>query len=318
MMAMFSPLPQGDIKNAKVLIVDDDISNIKLVAAILRDHYEVSVATSGVQALNLAHTFGPDLILLDVVMPGASGYEVCQLLRQSPETATIPVIFITAQDGLNDELAGLNVGAVDFIRKPINQMILLARVRTHITLKRQSDYLRKIASIDGLTGVANRRELERNLDIVWQQSVRNHSSFSFLMIDVDYFKKFNDFYGHQHGDDCLIAVAGAIKSACHRPLDVVARYGGEEFCCLLPDTDQKGMRHVAESVTDAVAALQMEHAGVGPNAIVTVSIGAVSAIGAKSEPIDALVRTADQLLYKAKTEGRNRVCYSGGETGGGR
>jgi diguanylate cyclase (GGDEF)-like protein len=200
------------------------------------------------------------------------------------------------------------VGAVDFIYKPINPNIVRARVKTHITLKTQADLLRDWVYIDGLTNVNNRRYFDERLNSEWNRATRNHTELSLLLLDVDFFKRYNDYYGHQAGDDCLRKVAAAIKSTIKRPTDLVARYGGEEFACLLPDTNLDGALYLAEAIKQAIIALNITHTGSTIIPQVTVSAGVcIKPANYQGSP-ETLLRRADLQLYNAKESGRNRVC----------
>ena len=195
------------LQKPKLLLVDDQRVNILVLHELFREECEVFMATGGEQALQVCRTVLPDLILLDVYMEGLDGHEVCRRLKASPDTCDIPIIFVTAQGAEQDEVRGLELGAVDFIVKPINPVIVKARVNTHLTLKRQSDILRSFALLDGLTGVANRRKFDEELELNWRRSLREHTALSVIMIDVDYFKQFNDIYGHPAADTVLTKMA---------------------------------------------------------------------------------------------------------------
>ena len=184
----------------KLLVVDDQRINILVLNELFREDCDVFMATSGEQALQVCRAQLPDLVLLDVQMDGIDGYEVCRRLKADAESRNIPVIFITAQGGEADEVRGLQLGAVDFIAKPINPVIVRARVQTHLTLKLQSDLLRSMTLFDGLTGVPNRRKFDEQLVRDWRQSQREQTALSVILIDVDHFKRYNDHYGHQAGD----------------------------------------------------------------------------------------------------------------------
>ena len=223
------PIPRlpSDLPNRRrrLLIVDDQPINIQALYQAFSADHQVFMATSGPQALALCLSKQPDLVLLDVMMPGMDGFEVCRRLTADPATADIPVIFVTAHSDEAAETLGLDVGAVDFISKPINPNIVRARVRTHVTLKAQSDLLRHWVYIDGLTGVHNRRYLDERLATEWGRAVRCSTTLSVVLIDVDFFKPYNDHYGHHAGDDCLRRVASTLKAGLRRPGDLMTRYG---------------------------------------------------------------------------------------------
>lgn len=303
------PLPDSltEGRRPKLLIVDDQPINIQVLYQLFSKDHQVFMATTGKQALALSVSQQPDLVLLDVVMPDMDGYEVCAQLKADPLTRGIPVIFVTANTDEASEERGLDVGAVDFISKPVNPKIVRARVATHMTLKMQSDILLSWVYIDGLTGVNNRRYFNEQLAVEWSRAERNHSGLSALMIDVDYFKHYNDRYGHQMGDDCLRRIASAIKASLRRPADQIARYGGEEFVCLLPDTDLEGVMQIAEKIRANVEQLQITHADSEASAYVTISLGGCSKLAHQAGLPDAFIQQADAQLYAAKRAGRNRI-----------
>ena len=306
---MSASTPQSTpARRPRLLVVDDQPVNIQaLYQAFAADH-QVLMATGGEQALALCAGQQPDLVLLDVVMPGMDGHEVCRRLKADAATRDIPVIFVTAHNDEAAETLGLELGAVDFISKPINPKIVRARVRTHLTLKAQSDLLRQWVYIDGLTGVYNRRHFDERLAAEWGRAGRSGSALSVVLLDVDLFKRYNDRYGHQAGDDCLRRVATALKTGTRRPGDLVARYGGEEFVCLLPDTALPGAMVLAQQLGAAVHALQIEHGDSAVAPVVTVSLGVCTRPAGDAGSAAALLRQADAQLYRAKTLGRHQVC----------
>ncbi|MGO4999576.1 diguanylate cyclase domain-containing protein [Oceanisphaera sp. W20_SRM_FM3] len=298
------PHPVGPIR---ILIVDDQPVNIRVLHQVFRGEFEVLMATSGEQAITVCREQHPDIILLDVIMPGISGHEVCRRLKADPGTRDIPVIFVTSQNQDGDEALGFEMGAVDFITKPINPIIVLARVRTHLALKLQSDLLRSIAMIDGLTKIANRRKFDEELAINWRACQREGHPLSLVLLDLDSFKQYNDTYGHQQGDACLVAVAGVLTQSVRRPHDVVARYGGEEFVCILPETDSLGAMQRAETMRAAVKALAIAHQDSAAGPLVSISLGVATQIPSADSSPEALLAAADAQLYLAKAAGRDRV-----------
>ncbi|KRA16325.1 MULTISPECIES: diguanylate cyclase [unclassified Lysobacter] len=293
-------------RRARLLVVDDQPINIRALHEVFSADHDVFMATNGAQALAFCRQTPPDLVLLDVVMPDLSGLEVCRALKADPETQSIPVIFVTSLDDPAEEAACWDAGGVDFITKPINALTVRNRVRAHLTLKQQSDLLRRMAWVDGLTGVANRRQFDERLAREWQRCRRGGQPLSAGIIDIDHFKAYNDTYGHLAGDDCLRQVAAAIESSLARPGDLVARTGGEEFTCLLPEIDLAGARVVVENVERAVRALGISHAA-SEHGTVTVSIGIATAQPAEEENAESLLNRADSGLYRAKRGGRARV-----------
>jgi len=258
-----------------LLIVDDDTSAIRILSKAIGSLGKVRFATNGSDALRAAQEERPDLVLLDAEMPGMGGFEVCERMKTEMELRDVPVIFITSHTEANMEEAGLALGAVDFIGKPIRPAIVNARVKTHLHLKLAMDRLNLLAQTDGLTGLANRRFLDQTIEREWLRTRRNGQPFSLLLMDIDYFKRYNDRNGHLQGDQCLIAVAHALRACINRPADLVARYGGEEFAVLLPETDHVGACRMAEQLGDAVRHLNIPHPD-SPHGNVTVSIGVAS------------------------------------------
>ena len=291
----------------RILIIDDSTTSIRLVSHFVRDLGNVHFATSGEAGIALAAELLPDLILLDFEMPGLDGVSTCQRLKQQAELGDIPVIFITAHSSVDHEVAGLAAGAVDFIPKPLSEPIVRARVKTHLTLKRQSDLLRAQAWRDGLTGLYNRRAFDDALSIESRRHRRNAASLGLVMLDIDHFKAFNDHYGHQAGDACLQQVANALAGCARRPGEMAARYGGEEFAIILPNTEPADCARLCERVADAVRALSLRHE-TSPAGIVTLSIGYATQQPRDDEAGSELLARADKALYQAKQNGRNRVC----------
>jgi diguanylate cyclase (GGDEF)-like protein len=291
----------------KLLLVDDQPINIQVMHQIFGGDYQVFMATNGPQAVALCQSNPPDLVLLDIVMPGMDGFEVCSLLKASDLTCNIPVIFVTAHTDAAQETHGLSLGAVDFIAKPVNPAVVRARVKTQLTLKFQSDLLRKLVFLDGLSGVFNRRYFDQQLGVEWARSTRSSSPLSAIMIDVDHFKLFNDCYGHQAGDDCLRQIAVTLKTSLKRPADLVARYGGEEFACILPDTPFSDAMGLANELERKVRALSIPHAQSSVAHVVTVSVGVATRTLDSVDDQAALIGLADAQLYEAKQSGRGRV-----------
>ncbi len=291
----------------RLLVVDDQPVNIQALYQVFAKDSEVFMATNGQQAIDVCRQKRPDLILLDVLMPDMDGIEVCKILKADTETQNIPIIFVTSQDSPEEETRGLEVGAVDFITKPVNPAVVRARVNTHLTLKMQSDALRALASIDGLTRIPNRRFFDERLNAEWRACRRAESSLSLIMVDVDHFKKYNDHYGHLEGDNCLKRVANSLAEGNWRGRDLAARYGGEEFVCLMPDTDLAGAMSKAESLRLQVESLAMPHAE-SPDAVcVTISVGLATIVPSEGKLETLLLGAADEQLYKAKQAGRNCV-----------
>jgi diguanylate cyclase (GGDEF)-like protein len=292
----------------QLLIVDDQPLNIRLFHQIFHADHEVFFATSGEDALEFCQTNSPDLILLDVIMPGLNGYEVCRRLKRDERTREIPVIFVTAKSDITEEEDGLAAGAVDFIAKSASANVMRARVGTLIALKRQSDLLREMARVDALTGLANRRRFDEILSSEWRRCTRSGKPFSLVLIDIDHFKLFNDHYGHQAGDSCLQQVSACLKAGFSRSHDLVARYGGEEFACVMPETSLEGAEAKAQSLEKAVRALRIPHdKSPVADGIVTISLGVAVAMPNVGDECAALILCADRSLYMAKDAGRGQV-----------
>jgi diguanylate cyclase (GGDEF)-like protein len=294
-------------RKPKLLLVDDQPANIQVLHRVFSADYQVFMATNGPQALLVCREQQPDLVLLDVVMDGMDGHEICRQIKGDSQICDIPVIFVTAHNDPLQETQGLGLGAVDFISKPINPDVVRARVKTHIKLKLQSDILRKLVFVDGLTGSFNRRYFDHCLSTEWLRASRSRSPLALILIDVDYFKRYNDRYGHQAGDDCLKKVAKALRRGLHRPADVVVRYGGEEFACLLPDTDLVGATQVARHLEQVIRGLGIVHEDSAVADRVTISLGVAVKTADSPSSFDALLTMADEQLYKAKNAGRAQV-----------
>ncbi|MDM8557124.1 diguanylate cyclase [Desulfococcaceae bacterium HSG7] len=294
---------------AKILIVDDEKINLDVMVSLLKPNYRTVAAKKGEMALKrLEKPPLPDLILLDIMMPGMDGYEVCRKIKQIPEARDIPVIFITAKTEVQDEAEGFQAGAVDYITKPFSPLIVMARVKTHIELKRRGDMLERLAGLDGLTGIPNRRQFDQFLGAEWKRSLRYEHKFSIILVDIDFFKLYNDCYGHTEGDVCLKKVAGSIFKAVPRSEDLAARYGGEEFACILPETGNKGALAVANRILESVRALKIPHAQSKVDSHVTVSVGLATAVPPLKDRKLELVKLADKALYQAKLKGRNQIA----------
>lgn len=336
LLLMIQSIPKGSIcanlrhvgsNGNAILLVDDDPGAMQLLSSILAGVGDIRFATNGMDAMRIARESIPDLILLDAEMPGMSGFKVLEALKAEPELAAVPVIFVTSHSEAGFEVSALEMGAADYIGKPFKSTIVLARVKAQLTLKRTSDGLRQETLTDSLTGIANRRHFDRTLEREWLIAQRAGTAMSMLMIDVDFFKSFNDRYGHPKEDACLRQLAQTLVSVARRPADLVARCGGEEFVILLPNTPRGGAELVARHVLDAVAARAIFHRdSPTPSLHLTVSIGIAShdeespcwpnhpaglraagdAAGDCHDGAD-LVLAADRALYAAKTAGRARA-----------
>ena len=296
-----SPLP-----TARLLIVDDDPNNVRLLASIFDQDYDILFALNGLEAIDISLRERPDLIILDVMMPDLDGYTVCKTIKNHPHTKDIPIVFLTAHCDAEEEIRGLEMGAADFISKPFYPKIVKIRVSNQIELKYAREKLTKLASTDGLTGIANRRYFDDQLAHEWTRARRLNQTLAIAMIDVDWFKKYNDHYGHQGGDDCLRQVANALSNVAKRDSDFVARYGGEEFAIILPMTQAENALELSKNICLALSNLELPHA-LSDFGHVTLSVGvAVGCPKQNTTPHNLLVN-ADKALYTAKEKGRNRA-----------
>lgn len=292
-----------------VLVVDDEKQNRSLLAELLKDDCRVILAKNGDQALERTHEQKPDLILLDVLMPEMSGYQVIQTLKKDDETRHIPIIFISALDSPADEERGLDLGAVDYITKPFHPSIVRKRVRNHLQSVHQRHLLESLAMIDSLTEIANRRRYNEVLENEWRRGARSRSPLSLAIIDVDHFKAYNDHLGHAEGDHVLRKIAGTLSGFVRRPGDLIARYGGEEFVLVLPNTDATAAASIGNEIRASVEALRLPHPNSPVSRHITVSLGGMTVTPSNGEIEPRLFQEADAALYAAKAEGRNRAFW---------
>jgi diguanylate cyclase (GGDEF)-like protein len=290
-----------------LLIVDDDNSSLMMLSHILEKEYTVRVALDGVSALRIAEKFVPDLILLDIVMPEMDGYQVFNALYGSEKTAHIPVIFITGLNNNNDEKRGLELGAVDYISKPFDDMIVKLRVHHQIRIVNQLRTIEHLSMMDQLTGIANRRNFDNRLRAEWGRAMRESIPITLLIMDVDHFKDYNDTYGHQQGDKALCLIADVLTQTLKRTSDFAARWGGEEFAVLLPHTDSAGGLAIGEQIRKNIeeAEVSCENGNITKLAV---SIGVNSHVPTADSSIGDFFSGSDRALYNAKNSGRNRVC----------
>lgn len=308
-------------KRYTVLVVEDEPLGRDLMRLQLeRAGFRVLLAETSKEALHEAITNSPDIILLDIVLPDGNGLDVLRKLREERRTHLMPVLLVTALSDTEDIVNGLAEGASDYITKPINFPVLLARMHTHLRLAQtiaqvetQRQVLERLAAIDELTGVYNRRSLFEALEAQVYGALRYSHPLSLLMLDIDHFKKVNDEYGHPAGDAVLRGFARRALEQL-RLADVFARYGGEEFCVVLPETGQEGAELVAERLRQAIAEAPFET----PEGMlsVTVSIGGVTLPPNEADASHALtvanqlIASADAALYESKNCGRNRVTLA--------
>jgi len=310
----------------KALIVEDTATSLALVSTLLeRMNIEPLPAREGLAGLALFEQERPDLVLLDIVLPGIDGYEVARRIRalEKPGEWT-PIIFLSAMTKDEDLERGIEAGGDDYLFKPVSEAVFGAKVRAMqriaqmryslVVLTRKLDAanreLTRLSAVDGLTGIANRRQFDEALSREWRRCLREREPLALLMCDVDLFKQYNDRYGHPAGDECLKQVAATLRANLRRPADVVARYGGEEFAAILPGTSVEGAARVAESMRAAVLALGLVHDDSAAGAV-TVSIGLVAVVPEQAGAPADVVGAADAALYEAKRRGRNGVFVSG-------
>jgi diguanylate cyclase (GGDEF)-like protein len=303
----------------KILIIDDTPTNISVLNEMLQDEYQVFFATSGAEGIKIAAALVPDLILLDIMMPELDGFQVCRKLKSEEQTARIPIIFVTAAVSAEEEAKGLECGAVDYITKPVSPPVVALRVRNHLELTRRSRMLealseelarknrqlQQLARMDGLTGLANRRFLDETLDAEVRRAQRCGTPLSLIMCDIDFFKRYNDRYGHQAGDEALRRIGSMLQRLFQRGSDFPCRYGGEEFAIVLPETDAEQATHLAEHLRSSMCEEALPHAFSDVAGCVTLSIGVVCAPASEGRSAQWFLSQADAALYRSKEKGRN-------------
>lgn len=309
--------------NGFILIVDDNPTNLSVLSQVLKSEgYKTRFAIDGESAIEQLNEELPNMILLDVQMPGMDGFETCVSLKSHPDTKDIPVIFITASVDIDSKVKGLSLGAVDYITKPFQQEEVIARVNLHlqnrylarkvqeqaIALLHANQQLQRLVNLDGLTEVANRRRFDEYLKHEWLRLAREKQCLSILLSDIDHFKDYNDYYGHQAGDICLKKVAEVLQDSVHRPADLVARYGGEEFTVVLPNTPLDGAITVANEISKNLKSQQISHECSPVSSILTISLGIATLVPTSDLTCEDLISLADKALYQAKRLGRDRYC----------
>lgn len=294
-------------ENQKILIVDDSAMVLKILYDMLKNEYVVIQAKSGEEALQLAVREIPDLILLDVIMKDMDGYQVCKVLKSDPLTKNIPIIFVSGLNEQNDEKKGLELGAIDYITKPFSEPIVKIRIKNHLELKAYRDFLEQISSLDGLTGIYNRRYFNTYYLREWERAIRERTPISLIIIDIDRFKEYNDNLGHLAGDECLKKISGSIGNSLFRKNDIACRLGGEEFICVLPNTDLPDAVCIAERIAADIEKLNIPHEYSDVKPIITVSMGVGTIIPIENYSYIEFLNMTDRLLYHAKKSGRNKI-----------
>ena len=313
-----------------VLLIDDQVMISEAVRRALSSEKDIEFhyCQDPTKAIKLAAEINATVILQDLVMPEVDGLMMVRYFRVNKATAKIPIIVLSTKEEASIKSEAFTLGANDYMVKLPDKIEMIARIRYHskayITqLERDEAFraleesreklaeanlaLQKLSSLDGLTGIANRRSFDETLQKEWKRSIRGEKSIGLIMLDIDFFKLYNDHYGHQGGDDCLKRVAEGLDSAIHRETDLLARYGGEEFSTVLPDTDLNGAIKVAEEMRLTIKDLRIEHAKSKVTDIVSISIGVAAVTPLQGMNQEVLIAAADQALYKAKEEGRDMV-----------
>ena len=298
-----------EFKKPTILVVDDMTTTLLLLHDLLKDTYEVKIAKSGTKALEILESPNDiDLILLDIEMPDINGYDVCKRIKNNETIKNIPIIFITGRTSQEDEEYGLNLGAIDYITKPFNKAIVKLRIKNYLDLKIKNDMLEKLSMYDGLTNIRNRRFFDETFEKTFNEIKRDKKSLAVLMIDIDFFKPYNDNYGHGQGDETLRKVAKALEKTIKRASDFVARYGGEEFVILLKDINKDGVEAVANNLLNAIRELKITHEFSKIENYVTISIGASFYNSSSDITKLELLLKADETLYSVKNSGRNNFA----------
>lgn len=311
------------VEALKILVVEDSKVTVKVLSNYLAAMQVNAplVAESGTQAVEIYERERPDVVLLDIKLPDIDGFEVARKIRKMEgEHEWAAIIFLTAMNTDEDLARGIAAGGDDYLVKPVSEIVFHAKVRAMqrliemqrrlVDVTQQLDganaELLRLSTTDALTGIANRRSLDSFLEREWRRCLRMKKPLALVMMDIDYFKLFNDKYGHQAGDDCLKKVADQIARAAPRATDLAARYGGEEFTLVLGETDQDGAMWIAERVRQMVAELKVPHYATSSK-FVTISCGVVSVMPEENVSLEMLVKSADAALYQAKRAGRDRV-----------
>ncbi len=297
----------------KILLVEDSATiRYAMCMYIENAGHETLVAESGEQALQILDTTPVDMVVMDVEMPGLDGFETTRLIREWLGDHWIPIIFVTGKSEASSLEEGISAGGDDYLIKPVNETILNAKIRAMERITEMRDELAKLnqeltilSQRDGLTQLYNRRTFEEKAAELWDNSTRNKTPLTILLLDIDHFKLYNDLYGHPEGDECIRQVAGMLARCLNRSADLVARYGGEEFIALLPDTPEQGAIHMCELIRSSIEKLNIKHRDSSCSKVVTVSIGATVVNYTTGTDMDFQVTRADQALYESKSNGRN-------------
>jgi len=290
-----------------ILVVDDTKSNIQILMELLDNRYDVIACKDGETAIEIAQEDKPDLILLDIMMPNMDGFEVCEKLKESPQTKDIPIIFLTAMTQDDSIEKAYDIGGSDYITKPFRPKELCARVKRELKLVSLQNELKLLALTDPMTKLYNRRYFNEIFPKVIKSAKRKDEFVSFAIMDIDHFKQYNDTYGHQMGDDALTKVAKAMKDSLNRADDYCFRLGGEEFGVVFKVDSKEKAFDFANSIRENIENLKIEHSGNSASPYVTVSMGLICKNSHNIKDADEIYKQGDDLLYKAKESGRNKV-----------
>lgn len=297
----------SETKKPGILIVEDINSNIDVLDYILKADYTVFIAKTGKSALKKAQSTPIDLILLDIILPDMTGFNVLTELKSTDSTLDIPVIFITGLNNVQNEEKSFALGAVDYITKPFHNSVLLARIKTHIKLARQIRALKKAGSVDELTSLPNRNAFERQLTKEWNRAIREKTSIGLLAIDVDRFGDYNQQFGAAQGDLLLQIFAKTISKTLKRPADFVTRVGADEFAVLLPNTDAIGIKSIAESIARRLEQAVIPDVNTDRMTTATACIGTAFAEPEPESSVEDFVALSQTRLSKAKQTGENSI-----------
>jgi len=331
---------ENNLSHPVVLLVDDQAMVAEAIRRMLADEADIEFhyCQEPTKAVGKAGEIKPTIILQDLVMPDVDGYTLLKFYRANPATSGTPVIVLSSRDDPKDKRQAFENGANDYLVKLPDKIELIARIRAHskaylLQLQRDEAYremkklqqqlteshrqleesnaiLQRLSTMDGLTGISNRRHFDETLALQWRSSLRQHTTLSLILLDIDFFKKYNDGYGHQGGDDCLKEVAKTLSETIQRPCDFIARYGGEEFVAILPNTDARGAALMAEQMRANVQAKNIPHAYSSVASHVSISLGVAAMQANESATPADLIAKADAALYKAKETGRNRYMIA--------
>lgn len=295
----------------KILIINDSVVQSKILESILQQTYLIETENDSQNALTKAESFLPNLIILDIIMPVKDGFQVLSELKASPRTDTIPVILITSLSNVGNEEKGLMLGAVDYITKPFSPAIIKARIKAHIQLYNYQKAMEHLALFDALTGLPNRHAYAARSQREWYHATQIRQPLSIALLDIDFFKQYNDHFGHPAGDILLKQLGDLFSHSVEHSDNFVARYGGEEFIFLLPNTNSGGGFLFCETVRRHIEELAIPNKlPSGASCTLTVSIGGTTVIPDLNHAFDEYLSVTDSMLYKAKNAGRNQVRWA--------